>query len=356
METSPTPVQPVQTQDASTAQNAVEHNPKKTSRFWLFLSWGLLVVSSAANILMILVLIALGIAFVGMQAVFSDFKDLPDRLSEKTLIEGKSDQKIAIVDITGLIDQEMSQWVTKQLQAAEKDSRVKAVIIRISSPGGLVSSSDQIHYQLTQFAKKTNKPMVAFMQDIAASGGYYVAVACPQIIAEPTVLTGSIGVLMNHMVIKDLLEQKLGIQPVTLKSGEKKDWPSLFAPTTEEQKNYLEQKVILPAYQRFVTLVAEGRQHKISSEQVRLLADGSIFSALEAADKGLVDTVGYLEDVVEMLKQQANLTEPMVIEYTQRLTLLSTLMSETKSPLTSLTNQLDKLLTPQVLYLWDGKP
>ena len=140
----------------------------------------------------------------------------------------------------------MSDWVRRQIDKAEADDNVRALIVRIVSPGGAVSSSDQIHHYINRFKNRTGKPVLGFMQSVAASGGYYSAVACDEIMAEPTVITGSIGVIMNYMVVKELLEEKLGINPVTIKSGKHKDWPSMFNETTDEQKQYLNEKTHHP--------------------------------------------------------------------------------------------------------------
>lgn len=115
------------------------------------------------------------------------------------------------------------------------------------------------------------------MQGIAASGGYYTSVACDKIIAEPTTITGSIGVISLYLVVQELLEHKLGILPVVIKAGAKKDWPSYFQAPSEEQLQYLQNKLVNPAYERFVQIVAEGRNATLTESQVRQLADGSIF-------------------------------------------------------------------------------
>jgi protease-4 len=260
-----------------------------------------------------------------------------------------------VVRLEGIIDSAQSQKFTKQIKAIKADKNVKAVIIRTVTPGGTVSASDQIHNEIMKFRTETKKPVVAFMQTVAASGGYYTSVACDKIIAEPTVITGSIGVIMNNIVIKDLLEEKLGIQPVVIKSGPKKDWPSMFSETTEEQKQYLMDKLINPAYRRFVTLVAEGRKEHLSVDEVERLADGSIYGAKEAADEKLIDEVGYFEDAVELTENLAGITGARVVEY-NRLFSLSTLFgAKTKTKVWEIDhNALHKLTTPQLMYLWDA--
>jgi protease-4 len=218
----------------------------------------------------------------------------------------------------------------------------------------MVSSSDQIHYYLSDLRQKTGMPVVAFMQGVAASGGYYSAVACDHIIAEPTAITGSIGVIMNHLVFKDLLETKLGIQPEVLKSGPRKDWPSMFAPMSEEQKEYLNEKLIGPTYERFVDLVAEGRSASLSSEEVRRLADGSIYTAQEALHNGLIDEVGYFENAVKAVEGLAGIQNARVVEFERPLSWLSALGAQSHAPAVD-SKLIEKIITPQLMYLWDGK-
>ena len=192
------------------------------------------------------------------------------------------------------------------------------------------------------------------MQSIAASGEYYSAVACDEIMAEPTGITGSIGVIMSHLVVKDMLEQKLGITPVVIKSGPRKDWPSMFSDTTDEQRQYLDEKLIQPSYERFVQLVLEGRGHKLTETEVRKLADGSIYTAPEALTKKLIDQIGYFEQAVQMIADKAGLSDPTVVEYSQKLSVMSMLGVEAKTGLQLDSALLEKMLVPQLMYMWDG--
>jgi protease-4 len=273
---------------------------------------------------------------------------------EQTVTKGQSSNKIAIIRVEGIIENKLSERIRTQIKAATEDDKVKAVILRIISPGGTVSASDQIHHEITKFRKETGKPVVAFMQTVAASGGYYSAVACNEIVAEPTVITGSIGVIMNNFVIKDLLEQKLGIKAVTIKSGPKKDWPSMFEETTDEQIEYLQQKLIGPAYDRFVKLIDEGRGDKLSMEQVLALADGSIYGAAEACQNKLIDEVGYLEDAVNAAQRLAGISSSKVFEYKEQFSISSILASESRSAWPIDRDSLSEMAMPQFLYLWDA--
>lgn len=292
------------------------------------------------------------IAIVAM-SMFS-FGGSGKEFDENTIAKGKSGNKIAVIKIEGIINSEMSAEFRKQIKRAREDRNVKAVIVRTVTPGGGVAASDQIHHEISKFRKETKKPVVAFMQTVAASGGYYTSVACDRIVAEPTVITGSIGVIMNHLVLKQLLEEKLGIFPVTIKSGEKKDWPSPFSEMTDEQRVYLEEKLIGPAYSRFVKLVDEGRS-ELNMEQVLALADGSIYGGPEALENGLVDEVGYIETAIEAAKKLAGIKSAKVVEYTRQFTISSFFGAESKALWKLDRDVLHKLTTPEVLYLWDGR-
>ena len=325
--------------------------PKKKKGTGWRIFWGIVIVLSLlANGFMLLAMIGMGTIL-----ATGGGSSIDDGLVEKVLIDGARTQKIAVINISGVINGEMSDWVRRQIKKAEDDDNIRALIVRIVSPGGAVSSSDQIHYYINQFKEHTGKPVLAFMQSVAASGGYYSAVACDTIMAEPTVITGSIGVLMNFLVVKDLLEEKLGIDPVTIKSGERKDWPSMFNEATDEQKQYLDEKLITPAYDRFVKLVAEGRQDVLSESEIRLLADGSIYSAPEALEKKLIDEIGYFDDAVAKAEQMAQVSDAQVVEYEELFSVWNILGVQSKTKINFETEILERIAAPRLLYLWDGK-
>lgn len=347
-QTPPTPPA-VNIPDFSSAVYDPYPRKKKGSGWKVF--WGIVItLSILANGFMLLLIIGMGVA---MSA--SGISTHDDGLIETVLVDGTGARKIAVINLQGVIDAEMSNWVSRQIDHAENDSNVKAIILRIDSPGGEVGASDQIHYYISRFKQRTNKPVLAFMQSVAASGGYYAAVSCDEIMAEPTVITGSIGVIMNHMVIKDLLTEKLGIEPVTLKSGKRKDWPSMYTETTEEEKQYLMDRIVTPAFDRFVKLVAEGRQEVLTEEEVRLLADGGIYSAPEALDVKLIDAIGYIDDAVYQTEQMAGISGAKVVSYKQDLSLFSILGVQSQSKINIEAEILEKLAAPRILYLWDGK-
>lgn len=314
---------------------------KKTSGWRIF--WGIfLALSVLANIVLFLMV-------VGIFAVLVSGRT--DIIAEKVLIDGPRTNKIAVVNLYGLIDSEASQDVTEQIRHAASDDNVKAVILRVDSPGGTISGSDLIHNEILQLRDQANIPVVAFMSNIAASGGYYCSVAAEKIVAEPTTITGSIGVIMGYLVLEELFEGKLGIQPVIVKSGEKKDWPSSFHPPTQQQLDYLEQKVIDPAYNRFVNIVADGRT-MLSLGDIERLSDGSIFPAQEALDEQLIDSIGYFDDAVEQARELAGIKKAQVVEYERPFSWAGFFGSNAKGILRIDRNALFELSTPQVLYLW----
>ena len=334
------------------AQPCATPAPQKRSGWRIF--WGIFTgLSVMGNIILLLVIIGMGVLLSGELGGLSSGDE--EQFTETVLLSGSRSEKIAVISIDGIIENEMAQAVARQVQVAGKDPKVKAVIVKIDSPGGTVSASDRINYELRKLRNEYNKPTVAFMQSVAASGGYYSAVACDTIVAEPTAITGSIGVIMETFVFQELLEQKLGIKPVVLKSGEKKDWPNPFKPVTAEQEQYLQNKLIKPAYNRFVKVVAEGRK-TLSEEQVRTLADGSIYDANEALGNNLIDEVGYFEKAVKTAKTLGNAKDARVVEYRKVFSLANWLQGRSNVALPSFDRKtLTEFSQPQLLYLWRGE-
>jgi protease-4 len=314
---------------------------------WRFFWWFLFLSSMLGNVILFVGLIAVGTVALGVQ----------DGPFHERVIQGKGHgDKVVVVSIEGLIDGRQSERLRDQLAMAQQDSSVRGVIIKINSPGGTISASDQIFARVKSYRKhNTKKPVVAFMQGMAASGGYYAAAACEEIMAEPTVITGSIGVIFSNLVVQDLLENKLGILPVVVKSGPKKDWPSSYRAPSEEELSYIDERLITPAYERFLEIVAEGRQGVLTPDEIRPLADGGIYSAKAAKDNGLVDHIGYLEDAVELVRTKAGLGAVKVVEYEEIFSLAGLL--SIKSDLNQM--KLDRgliheLTTPELLYMWKG--
>jgi protease-4 len=199
--------------------------------------------------------------------------------------------RIAIVEIRGVIAQ--SSQIIEEIHQYLEDDGVKAIILRIDSPGGGVGPSQEIHREVLKV--KAKKKIVTSMGSVAASGGYYIACASDLIVANPGTITGSIGVLMEFTNIEELFK-KIGIKGVVLKSGEHKDIGSPFREMTPDEKRIM-QEVIDNVHQQFIKAVAEGR--KLDHSKVTQIADGRIFSGEQAKQLGLVDQIGNLDDAID---------------------------------------------------------
>ena len=208
--------------------------------------------------------------------------------------------RIGVVSIRGLITD--SRSVVEQIKKYRKDSRVKAIILRIESPGGGTAASQEIYREVQKTVAK--KRVVASMGNVAASGGYYIALAADKIVANPATLTGSIGVIMEVSNIKELL-QKIGVSREAVKSGPYKDIGSPVREMKPEERRLLEE-VIQNVHQQFIEVVSKGR--RLSREQVEKIADGRIFTGQQAKALGLIDELGSFEDAVELTKKMVGLS------------------------------------------------
>jgi protease-4 len=268
-------------------------------------------------------------------------------------VSGTGRDKILLLDISGFIVETrkhgllglLSQAATpgrvkEELDKAAKDRRIKAVVLRINSPGGTVSASDTIHHELLAFKKETGIPVVACLMGLACSGGYYLAQAGDAIVAHPRGITGSIGVLAMKLNLKGLMD-KVGVEGETVKSGEWKDFWSPFRPATPEEKKMM-QEVINSFYKGFVEVVAQGR--KMSPGQVRQVADGRIYTAAQAKDLGLVDSLGYPDDAIKLAQKMAGLDQARVVRYHRPGSYRPNIYSQIPD--------LDLAATPQFLYVW----
>jgi protease-4 len=216
--------------------------------------------------------------------------------------------EVSDFDLVGTTVVAASAEIARLIKAAAENSDVKAILLKVDSPGGSVIGSDEIYQAL----KKAGKPVVVQMGAIAASGGYYVSMAADHIVAHPDTLTGSIGVISEFTNIEGLYE-KLGLKSTIIKSGEFKDFGNPTSPFTEEDRA-LWQAVIDEVYEHFVMLVANGR--KMTVEEVKKLADGRIYTGRQALKLKLVDQLGYFEDAVDKAAALGGISgEPRVIEY-----------------------------------------
>ena len=214
--------------------------------------------------------------------------------------------KVAVLPVTGMISD--SEQFIENLKRYGKDDSVKAVVLRINSPGGGVAPSQEIYEEVRKLNAK--KPVLSSMGSIAASGGYYIASATRKIYANPGTMTGSIGVVMPFVNAKDLVE-RIGLRGMTVKSGEFKDIGSPLRDMTPQERQLL-QTVVDNVHMQFVNAVATGR--KLPREDVVRIADGRIFTGEQAKALGLVDALGDLEDAVHDAARQGGITgEPKVV-------------------------------------------
>jgi protease-4 len=219
-----------------------------------------------------------------------------------------SSDKVAVVKIEGVILD--SDDVIDQLKKYSKDTSVKAIVLRINSPGGAVVPSQEIYEEINKIRKKTGQKFVVSMGVVAASGGYYIASAADKIVANPGTLTGSIGVIMEFASAEELLK-KIGIKDETVAVGKRKDVGDFMRTMTPDERQYL-QSVLHNVHAQFVDAVAAGR--KMKTADVWALADGSIYTGIQAKAVGLVDDLGDLDDAVKVAGKLANIQgEPKVI-------------------------------------------
>jgi protease-4 len=186
--------------------------------------------------------------------------------------------------------------------------------LRLDTPGGGVTASDIIYHEIQNFKKRTGMPVIALMMSITASGGYYIASACDHLIAHPSSLTGSIGVISLFPNLEGLLD-KIGIQVQVIKSGELKDSGSTFREMREEEKEVF-QKIVDEYYQNFIRVVYENRKDFLTLENLKNLADGRVFTASQALEARLIDEIGYFDTALEKMLELSSLREASVVTYT----------------------------------------
>jgi protease-4 len=306
------------------------------------------------------------VALSGCSLVTLDFQPKIRPLEEET-VEGKGSSKILLLDLSGVLSEDVPSFsigtpaprvpllarVREELRKAEEDERVKALIVRINSPGGTITASDILYHELLAFKARKKVPVIAAIMDVGASGGYYTALAADTIVVNPTTITGSIGVVMITVNAQGLLE-KIGVAPLAIKSGPLKDAGSPFRSLTEAERAVF-QAIIDDMHRRFVELIARSR--KMPEDRVRGFADGRVYTADQALKLGLVDRVGYLEDVVTLAKERAGLGEAKVIMYHRPKEYRANIYSLTPPPSTaeSTLAQFAAALGgggPRFLYLW----
>ncbi|MFP4388660.1 MAG: signal peptide peptidase SppA [Desulfococcaceae bacterium] len=246
---------------------------------------------------------------------FKLFPDARDPLREFTL-EGQGDAKVLVLLVDGTLTDKAKRELVRtrsdtvrrvvtHLKKAEKDSNVRAVLLKINTPGGTVTASDLLYHEIKGFRERTGRPVVAAMMNMATSGGYYISLPADRIVAHPTTLTGSIGVVFFRPNAHSLLE-RAGVEINAQKTGKYKDSGSPFRPNSEDEIAIL-QNLVEELGDRFHQLVREHRD--ISPEAMETIATARIFLAPEAKELGLVDKIGYLDDALDAARELADLPE-----------------------------------------------
>lgn len=248
-----------------------------------------------------------------------------DRMQEVVLLKSPAKEKVLVIDLEGMIgplgqdgilnrEGDVLSRVYARLQRAAEDSLIRGVILRLDTPGGDVTLSDILYREIQKFKKTTGLPVVALMMGVAASGGYYVASSCEAIVAHPSTITGSIGVISIFPDMEGLLS-KVGIKMQVIKSGDLKDAGSPFRDLSEKEQRIF-QEIIDELYERFLEVIHERRKDALSLEEIRNLADGRIYTAVQALKLKLVDEVGYIDDALARVLALAKIPAARVIAYT----------------------------------------
>ena len=239
------------------------------------------------------------------------------------VVKGFGAPKIAIVKLYGVI--RSSDKVVKTLDRLEREPSVKAIVLRVDSPGGVVGACQEIYEKVKEVKEK--KPVVVSMGSVAASGGLYVSVGASKIVANPGTITGSIGVILQTYNLKGLAD-KIGVKVITVKSGKFKDLLNPFKEPDPESLKVVQQ-LIDDSYRQFVEAVAQGR--KIPVEKVREFADGRIFTGRRAKELGLVDYLGGLDRAVEVARELSGYPNAVEYEVKEKKGLLERLMGQESS-------------------------
>ncbi|EDL65342.1 signal peptide peptidase SppA [Bacillus sp. SG-1] len=252
------------------------------------------------------------------------FAGAENPFTEEVIEEGSAAKRIAVLEVEGVIQDVNTatsifespgynhELFMEQLRRVQEDDSIRAVILKVNSPGGGVVESAQIHEKLVEIQEEAKKPIYVSMGSMAASGGYYIAAPAEKIFASRETLTGSLGVIMQSINYSELAE-KYGVDFVTIKSGPHKDIMSPTREMTEEEREIL-QSMVNNSYEGFVDVIAQGRG--MSEDQVKKIADGRVYDGIQAKEINLIDDFGYIEDVIAQMKKDLKLEDAQVIEYT----------------------------------------
>jgi len=259
---------------------------------------------------------------------------------EEVIDEGNEFKKVVVLEVNGVIQEtdEVSSvfespsynhaTFLKMIEQAKSDDTVKAIVLRVNSPGGGVVESAEIHRKLSELKETTKKPVYVSMGAMAASGGYYISTVADKIFASPETITGSLGVIMQSINYEGLAK-KYGVELVTIKSGPYKDIMNPARKMTEEERKIL-QSLINNSYNGFVRVISQGRN--MPEAEVRKIADGRIYDGRQAKELNLIDEFGFLSDVIGAIKSDYNLKDAQVVKYTNEFG-FSSLFKVTANPI-----------------------
>ena len=248
-----------------------------------------------------------------------------EELTEVVLVPNPARDKVLMIDVEGMIssigdasplsrEKNIVSRVFERMERAAGDPLVRAVILRLDTPGGEVTASDIIYHEILRFKERTGKPVIGLMMGVAASGGYYIASACDVIMAHPTTLTGSIGVISVFPNVESLMS-KIGVKVNVIKSGASKDSGTPFRDMTEEERGIF-QGIIDEYYGDFLEVVSRNRKERISADELRKIADGRVYAAQQALELKLIDEIGYFDDAFRKALSLASLKTARLVAYT----------------------------------------
>ena len=291
--------------------------PRRGGR-WILLT--MLIIALAVSVLINMV--QLGVALVGAAAEV-----------RQTVISGEGSDKIAVVPIDGIIDDNSTQTFETLLKEVEKDSAVRALVVEIDTPGGSATASDEMYHRLDEFKKNKNVPVVIAMRGMATSGGYYVSSAGDYIFAEPGCLTGNIGVLFPRFNLSKMVN-KWGVYESTLTATTPghsyKNAGSMFEPENPQDEVYL-QGLVDGTFAQFKLVVQTGRKGKLIDKDGDIFS-GKAFIASDALARGLIDQIGYPDAAYDYAAHLAGITSRSIVKYTPNPTLMQLLTASSNLP------------------------
>ena len=348
----------------------MQQQPARRSSGWKILLWVFIVLVLGLSVLLNMVLLGTVGARLEAKGV----------LARQTIEHGANDETIAVYNVSGVIDGQAVSQFSQFYKAIVGDPDVKAVVLRVNSPGGGVTASDQIHNMVKKI-RNNGKVVVVSMGALAASGGYYISAPADEIIAEKTTITGSIGVITGWFVFKGTLD-KIGAEAMTVKSSNADVWKDAMSATASPQEYQINHiRDILDEMQtRFEDVVKKGRVDRKRNNKSKLhlktenvqVADkngrtvtrqtiepfnGKVYLAKKAKTLGLIDDIGYETDAIERAKALASLSKANVVRFVRRRTFMESIFDgkTNSAPLTIDRNLLDQLQTPKFMMLWKAE-